>query len=113
MRRPEHGPDCIACTDPAAAAAQIAEELAECDRLAEEARAHRARSDELAKKYWRPSDWSNREWAEGQALVTGHAGTANALACRARQARAHIARVLGAHPAVAALDEASNPKEPR
>ncbi|HEX5565836.1 MAG TPA: hypothetical protein VFY14_02665 [Streptomyces sp.] len=94
-----HGPDCYACTDPSGAAQQMAAERAELDITAARAREHRVTADALdARAVDNRIAGRTRaaELLEQQALQ--HAQTANALASGVRFSRAHLARVVAAHP---------------
>lgn len=82
MTRYPHGPTCLACTDPAEAARQIAAARARLDAEAARARDHRAKG----------------EAAQNQVEKLHHLGAANAIASGIRMERAHLNRVEAAHP---------------
>ena len=98
----DHGPDCWACTDPAAAAQHIAAERADLDVEAARAREHRATGEALDARS-RDNLIAGRHDAAaalyGRALQ--HLQVANALASGVGFSRAHLARVEAAHPKVA------------
>jgi hypothetical protein len=102
MARFPHGADCYACTDPAGAAAQLAAERAEIEAEAVRAGEHRAVAEALDVRA-RDNLVAGRQGAaaalDGRALQ--HAQVANALASGARFSRAHLERVVAAHPRVA------------
>jgi hypothetical protein len=98
----DHGPDCIACSDPAAAARQIAAERAELDAWAERGRRRRAegeRAREASLKLLVAGDRDGSDREEARALHELRA--ANAIACNVRMGRAHLDRVEAAHPHLA------------
>lgn len=95
----DHGPDCIACTDPAEAARQIAAERAELDSWAEFGRGRRAegeRAREASMKLLIAGDRAESELEDARSLHELRA--ANAIACNVRFGRAHLDRVEAAHP---------------
>jgi hypothetical protein len=96
----DHGPDCYACTDPAGAARQIAEERTDLDAEAAAAVELRAAGERLAAEYPRPSDLSADDWQAVQDVVRARLEIANVAACSVRFARAHLNRVEAAHPAL-------------
>lgn len=102
MSRTDHGPDCIACTDPAAAARQIAAERAELDTWAKRGRDRRAegeRAEQQSRKLLIAGDrdGADREYARAHHELQA----ANAIACNVRFGRAHLERVEAAHPGLA------------
>ncbi|MFB4306938.1 hypothetical protein [Actinomadura sp. GTD37] len=103
MARLAHGPGCYACTDPVAAAAQLAAERAVFEVEAVRAREHRVVGEALDVRA-RDNLVAGRGGAaallDGRALQ--HFQVANALGSGVRFSRAHLERVVAAHPKVAA-----------
>jgi hypothetical protein len=95
----DHGPKCIACTNPAEARRGIAAERAALDEQAALAARHRA-AGEAAREENRRADVDSPEFAETQARMIRELGTANAILQGVRMYRAHLDRVEAAHPAV-------------
>lgn len=94
-----HGPGCLACNDPATAAARIAAEHAELDALAEQSRQRRAegrRADQASLDLLVAGDRARADAERARALHELQA--ANAIASEVRFGRAHLARVEAAHP---------------
>lgn len=97
-----HGPDCFACTDPAAAAAQITADRAALDTEAVRAREHRSAGEVLdlrARQYLTAGRRAAAQVLDGRARL--HLQAANAIATGVRFSRSQLERVIAAHPAVA------------
>ena len=102
MSRVDHGPDCIACTDPAAAVRQIAEQRAELDAWAKRSRDRRAEGERAERQSRRLLAAGDREGADREYARAHHElQAANAIACDIRFGRAHLERVEAAHPGLA------------
>ena len=95
----DHGPDCIACTDPAEAARQIAAERAELDTWAERGQARRTEGERARKASMKLLIAGNRDESDLEDARAQHElRAANAIACNVRMGRAHLDRVEAAHP---------------
>lgn len=99
MKSVNHGPKCIACTNPAEARRGIAAERAALDEQAARAARHRA-AGEAAREENQRADVDSPEFAETQARMIRELGTANAILQGVRMYRAHLDRVEAAHPAL-------------
>ena len=100
MRKPAHGPDCIACTDPDRLAAWLRIQHAEADSLAARSRELRGQA-EIADE----SALQAVIQSAGAAVIRGTQhdqqrlhGQANYYAERALLVRAHAREVVDAHP---------------
>lgn len=101
MKRVDHGPRCIACTDPAEAARQIAVQRAQLDVEAEAARQCREHSDRVKAEWYHRPGLSAADFGAVQSLVIEAARTANVIMQGVLVRRGHLDRVEAAHPAVA------------
>ena len=95
----DHGPDCIACHDPAEARRLIAKERAELDAETARAAEHRKASEEARHWYLTPG-LTDEQFIEAQTLMRRELGTANAIAQGVLVGRAHLDRVEAAHPSL-------------
>ena len=94
----DHGPDCIACTDPALAAAHITARRAKLDDEAAAVREIRESVDELRAKYPPSADLAPDDAQAVQDVIRMRCGIANAAQLTVNQTRAHLDRVEAAHP---------------
>lgn len=97
----DHGPTCIACTDPDEARRQIAAHRAELDTYAGRGRQHRE-AGEASREQLNNTDVDSSEYAEIQERMLDELGDANAIGESVMFHRAHLARVEAAHAALAA-----------
>lgn len=93
-----HGPDCLACTDPAEAARQIAAERAELDVEAARASRHREAGERARRDHLALLLAGSPQAGEAQSRMLRDLGAANAIATGVRMRRAHLRRVEAAHP---------------
>ena len=92
-----HGPNCIACTDPAGLPALLARERARLAADAERAAQHLAGGEAARREYLQPGlTW--RRIAEVGDLMQFEFGTANAILQGVMLSRARLDRVEAAHP---------------
>jgi hypothetical protein len=97
-RQVNHGPNCVACTDPAKAVRQIAARRAGLELEAEAARESRAHSDRV-RDQWYPQqpNLAPADWQAVQTVVIEAARLANLLMQGVLMERAHLERVEEAH----------------
>ena len=96
-----HGPDCYACTNPAAAAKQLAADRAALDADATRAREHRAAAEALTARALDNLVAGRPDAATAlDARAHLHFQAANAIASGIGFSRAHLDRVQAAHPDV-------------
>lgn len=105
-----HGDTCYACTDPAAAARQMAAERAELDAEAIRAYEHRAAGEAFQTRA-RDNLIAGRPAASAALDMRAlqHLQLANALASGVRISRAHLDRVEAAHPNLPPLPRQEQP----
>jgi hypothetical protein len=96
-RRIDHGPNCIACTNPAKAIRQIAARRAGLELEAEAARQSRAHSDRVRDQWLYQPDLSPEDFEAVQTVVIEAARIANLLMQGVLMERAHLERVEEAH----------------
>ena len=95
-KRTDHGPSCIACTDPDTAKRQMAEDRADLDAMAKIA-AERRQKGEAARERMYRADVGSREFAALQKYMLNELGAANGIAQNVMMHRAQLDRAAQAH----------------
>jgi hypothetical protein len=95
-KRTDHGPSCIACTDPETARRQMAEDRTELDAAASRAREHR-QNGEAARERMHSADVGSSEFAAIQKYMIHELGAANGIFQTVNMHRAQLDRVAKAH----------------
>ena len=96
-KKGHNDPGCIACTDPVKAAEQRMIMRERIGKAAERAREHRAEGERIREEEYRTAESGSAEFADAQARMLHHLGTANALAQRAMIERGQMERIEDAH----------------
>lgn len=103
-KKTDHGPECIACTDPAKAAEARARRREQIENLAAKAREHRAEGERIREEEYRKAHVDTPEFADAQGRMRHHLGTANALFQRVQFWSADLERIEQAHGIVAVAE---------